>query len=463
MMGRQVERSQLFYEFSLERHVPSDHLLRRIDRALDLSWLRAELAPFYSSTGRPSIDPELMIRMLLVGYCYAIRSERRLCDEVHLNLGYRWFCHLGLDGAVPDHSTFSKARHGRFREAEVFRRVFERVVESCMTAGLVGGEGFAIDASVIEADASYAQRVEGPVLPPDRSDPACATRPVREYLAALDAAAEQVGGEPDGEQTEQAERLAAEPAPAKALSLTDPASAWTSKGARKASFAYAVNYLVDLKRAIIVDTQATPARWTEEVASTPVMIERTQRRFGLSPSRLAADSAYGSGQLVGWLMRRGIEPHVPLLDRETQTKGMLTRAEFSFDRGRDAYVCPGGHDLRTTGHVISGGLEQYRAKPTSCGPCALKPSCTMGTACMVTRNIHEERPSELCERERKHVRQLAGTPAFKKSAHERRKVEMLFAHLKRNLEIRRLRLHGLTDASDEFLLAATAQNLQRLA
>ena len=456
MMGRQVEPGQLFYEFSLERHVPGEHLLRRIDRALDLSWLRAELAPFYSMTGRPSIDPELMIRMLLVGYCYGIRSERRLCDEVHLNLGYRWFCRLGLDGAVPDHSTFSKARHGRFREAEVFRRVFERVVSSCMAAGLVGGEGFAVDASVIEADASYAQRVEGPTLPPDRLDPASATRPVREYLAALDAAAEQAGGqasgEPDGEQTE---RLAAEPAPAKALSLTDPASAWTSKGARKVSFAYAVNYLVDLKRAIIVDTQATPARWTEEVASTPVMIERTQRRFGLSPSRLAADSAYGSGQLVGWLMGHGIEPHVPLLDRETQTKGMLTRADFSFDRERDVYVCPGGHDLKTTDHVISGGLTQYRAKPTSCGPCALKPGCTTGTARMVTRNVHED--------EREHVRQLAGTPAFKTSACERRKVEMLFAHLKRNLGFRRLRLRGLTGASDEFLLAATAQNLRRLA
>lgn len=456
MMGRQVEPGQLFYEFNLERHVPSDHLLRRIDRALDLSWLRAELAPFYSSTGRPSIDPELMIRMLLVGYCYGIRSERRLCDEVHLNLGYRWFCRLGLDGAVPDHSTFSKARHGRFREAEVFRRVFEAVVGSCMTAGLVGGEGFAVDASVIEADASYAQRVEGPVLPPDCSDPATAMRPVREYLAALDAAAKQASGEPDGEQTEQTERLAAEPAPAKALSLTDPASAWTSKGARKVSFAYAVNYLVDLRRAIIMDVAATPARWTEEVASTPVMIERTRARFGLTPSRLAGDSAYGSGLLIGWLMGRKIEPHVPVRDGERQTaKGLFTRADFSFERERDVYVCPGSHELKTTGHVISGGLMQYRAKPASCSTCVLKPSCTTGAARMVTRNVHED--------EREHVRQLAGTTAFKKSAHERRKVEMLFAHLKRNLGLRRLRLRGLTGASDEFLLAATAQNLRRLA
>ena len=455
MMGRQVEPGQLFYEFNLERHVPSDHLLRRIDRALDLSWLRAELAPFYSSTGRPSIDPELMIRMLLVGYCYGIRSERRLCDEVHLNLGYRWFCRLGLDGAVPDHSTFSKARHGRFREAEVFRRVFEAVVGTCMSTGLVGGEGFAIDASVIEADASYAQRIEGSALPPGWSDPVTATRPVREYLAALDEAAGPVG-EASGDQPP--ERLVGEPAPAKSLSLTDPASAWTSKGSRKACFAYGINYLIDLRRAVVVDVAATPARRTAEVASTAVMIERTRERFGLVPSRLAGDAAYGTGLLVSWLRRQGIEPHVPVLDGEKQkakAQGLFGRTDFAFDPARDVYVCPAGHDMITSGHVVPGGLRQYRAKATSCGPCELKARCTAGAARMVTRNIHEA--------EREHVRQLAGTPEFKRSARERRKVEMLFAHLKRHLGFRRLRLRGLTGASDEFLLAATAQNLRRLA
>ena len=154
MMGeRTVMQEALFYGFSLERHVPSDHLLRKIDRFVDLSGVRAHLAPYYSDVGRPSIDPELMIRMLLVGYCYGIRSERRLCEEVHLNLAYRWFCRLGLDGDVPDHSTFSKNRHGRFRDSDLLRRVFETVVARCMAEGLVGGEGFAVDASMIVADA----------------------------------------------------------------------------------------------------------------------------------------------------------------------------------------------------------------------------------------------------------------------------------------------------------------------
>src|SRR6476660_1077003 len=155
MIGLQASNQErLFYSFNLEEHVPADHLLRGIDRFLDLSALRQELAPFYSHTGRPSIDPELILRMLIVGYCFGIRSEQRLCEEVHLNLAYRWFCRLELDEPVPNHSTFSKNRHGRFRQGDVFRRVFEVVLQRCMLEGLVGGEGFAIDASVIKADAN---------------------------------------------------------------------------------------------------------------------------------------------------------------------------------------------------------------------------------------------------------------------------------------------------------------------
>ena len=213
-MGERVGRQdRLFYEFCLEDRVPFDHLLRRIDAVLDLSWLRAKLVPYYSHTGCPSVDPELMIRMLLVGYCYAIRSERRLCQEVDLNLAYRWFCRLGLEDKIPDHSTFSVNRHGRFCDSDAFRLVFENVVRGCMAAGLVGGEGFAVDASVIEADASRFKRVESSKI--DWSDEQRAQRPVREYLAAL-----------DGENTPTNPKR--EP---KALSPTDPSAAWTSRGA----------------------------------------------------------------------------------------------------------------------------------------------------------------------------------------------------------------------------------------
>jgi transposase len=186
MMGRlKSDQGQLFYEFCLGDAVPEDHMVRKIETALDLSWLRSELAPHYSSLGRPSIDPELIIRMLVVGYVFAIRSERLICREVQVNLAYRWFCKLGIEDAVPDHSAFSRARNERFREGDVFRRMFERVVEACIAAGLVGGEGFAVDASLIQADANKQRSIAGQDWRRDR-DPARSSRAVKEYLATLD-------------------------------------------------------------------------------------------------------------------------------------------------------------------------------------------------------------------------------------------------------------------------------------
>ena len=254
MMGhQQVEQAALFYEFSLERHVPANHLLRSIDRFVELGELRRELFAFYSTTGRPSIAPELMIRMLLVGYCFGIRSERRLCEEVHLNLAYRWFCRLGLDGDVPDHSTFSKNRHGRFRESDLLRRLFETILRRCINQGLVGGEGFAVDASLIRADANRQNGVEGEKgLPPE-----AASRAINEYLGVLDDAA-------FGAATEIVPKF---------ISPADPAARWTGAHGGQAFFAYSTNYLIDVEHAIIVDVEATPARTYDEVTSTKTMIE----------------------------------------------------------------------------------------------------------------------------------------------------------------------------------------------
>src|SRR5215213_11066646 len=235
MMGRQAgDQSQLFYLFNLEERIPAGHLLRRINPVVTgvLAGLREKLAPFYSEIGRPSIDPELMIRMLIVGYCYGIRFERRLCEEVVLHLAYRWFCRLDVDDKVPDHSTFSINRHGRFRDGDVLRHLFEAVVRACMDAGLVKGEGFAVDASVIEANAS---RYHG--VPPEEADwsaPVHQTRAVKEYIAGLDP-------EPNSDRK-----------PPKVISLSDPGSAWTAKANKRVQFGYGLNYMIDVENAIIV-------------------------------------------------------------------------------------------------------------------------------------------------------------------------------------------------------------------
>ena len=438
MMGRQhADRERLFYDFCLEDHVPADHLLRRIDRLLDLGEVRRQLKPFYSHTGRPSVDPELMIRMLLVGYCFGIRSERRLCEEVHLNLAYRWFCRLGLNGQVPDHTTFSLNRHGRFRESDAFRLVFESVVRRCMVAGFVGGEGFAVDASVMEADASRYHGVSGDEVI-NWSDPKLNTRAVREYLDALDP-------EPNEDRKTP-----------KVISLSDPCSAWTAKANKRVMFGYGLNYLIDNEHAIIVDVEATPARTYDEVAATRTMLGRTQECFGLKPKRIAADTAYGTGRFLGWLIGQRIAPHIPVWDKSRRKDGTFSRADFTYDKERDVYLCPEGKSLKTTGRVHEGRTLLYRARKLDCQRCASKPRCCPN---MPERKI----PRDVNEGARDNARSLAGTEPYEQSRRERKKVEMLFAHLKRNLRFERLRLRGLTGARDEFLLAATAQNLRRLA
>lgn len=439
MMGRSEDRQQsLFYDFCLEDHVPHDHLLRQIAKVLDLSGARQKLAPYYSTIGRPSLDPELTIRMLPIGYLYGIRSERRLVEEVHLNLACRWFRGLGLEGEVPERSSFSKTRHGRFRDSGAFRLVFESVLQACLRAGLVDSETFATDVSVIEAGARVMRRTEGKEPLGDWNDPGKVTRPVREYLDQLDKAAG-LGGEA--------------PQPPKALSPTDPSAALTSKGKSKIAFAYGTNYLIDTKAAIIVDVEASPARWTVEVAATRTMIERAKDRFGLCPKRLAADTAYGSGGNLAWLMERGIEPRIPILDRTSQTNGVFTRNAFTFDRANNTYICPGGKQLPFT-HDRGNGVLVYRASNTGWAGCSLKAQCTEAPSRVLSVNAHEDA--------RQHVASLAKTEAFKKSARERRKVEMSFAHLKRNLNFRRLRPRGMTGARDECTLAAAARNLRKL-
>jgi transposase len=337
MMGRRGgSQDRLFYSFNLDVHVPRSHLLRGIDRFFDLSELRGHLAPFYSHTGRPSIDPELMIRMLIVGYCFGIRSERRLCEEVQLNLAYRWFCRLDLDAAVPDHSTFSKNRHGRFRESDAFRHVFESVLRRCMCEGLVRGEGFAIDASVIKADANRARGVPGTeVVDWNKGDGP--TRAVREYLAALEEnnpTSDGAGDPPDP------------PTAPKNVSLTDPAARWTAAPGGPAFYAYSTNYLIDLQAGIIVDVEATPAHRTQEVDSTRTMVDRVEERFGLKPARLVGDTAYGTGSMLGWMVQeKSIAPHVPVWDRTERQDGTLSSSEFVWDEQANQYRCPQGHAL----------------------------------------------------------------------------------------------------------------------
>jgi len=441
MMGRlKHDQEQLFYEFELDEVVPDDHLVREIAGVLDLSWVHAELAPYYSPLGRPSIDPVLMIQMLIVGYVFAIRSERLLCREVKVNLAYRWFCGLSIEDKIPDHSAFSRARNERFRDSDIFRRVFERVVEACIAAGLVGGEGFAVDASLIVADANKQRSIPGSEWK-KTLDPETASRAVKEYLASLDDAA--FG--------------AASDVVPKFVSPSDPAAQWTGAMRGPAFFAYADNYLVDVKFGVIVDVEASRAIRQAEVGAAKTMIGRTEERFGLKPKCLAADTAYGSAATLNWVVNeKKIAPHIPVIDKSKREDGSLSRKDFTFDKDRNVYVCPQGKLLHTTGRIHDGETVLYRARTYDCGPCPLKPKCC-------PKAPERKIPRSIYEDARDAARVLADTAAFEQSRRDRKRVEMLFAHLKRILRLGRLRLRGPRGAQDEFTLAAIAQNLRRLA
>jgi len=442
MMGRQRRvQGRLFYEFRLEDRIPENHLLRRINVfvTVALADLHKELEPHYSDIGRPSVDPELMIRMLIVGYCYGIRSERKLCQEVALHLAYRWFCKLDLDDEVPHHSTLSTNRLGRFHESDLLRHIFERVVWAAMAMGLIKGEGFAVDASVMEANASrYHGKAPEDLAWTDKQRQA---RAVAEYLAALDEVAEP---NPDRK-------------PPKVISPSDPSSAWTAKANKRVQFGYGLNYLIDIENAVIVDVEATPARTYDEVEATKTMIDRTEQCFDLKPKRLAADTAYGTGRFLGWLVKnKKITPHIPVRDKSDRDDDTFSRSDFHWDKRRGHYICPNGKVLRTSGTVHSGRTLLYRASKLDCDVCPFKAKCCpKEPARKVPRDLHEDA--------RDVARRKMDTKAFLKSRDQRKRVEMRFAHLKTHHGFERMRLRGLSGARDEFHLAAIVQNLKTLA
>jgi transposase len=435
MMGAQQQTESLFYYFRLEDQIPDDHLLRLIDRHVDLSFVRERLRTFYSLTGRPSIDPEVLLRLLLLGYLYGITSERRLLEEVRMHLAYRWFSRLGFEQEIPDHSTFSKNRHGRFRQSDVFRKVFEEIVQLCLKAGLVDGRNLAVDGTLVGANASRESRVPRGKL----GDYAQVSRTVQEYLAELEQ--QNPVADQEGHVT-----------PQQTVSTTDPDAAWAVKHG-SATLGYFDNYLVDTSSRVILSIEATPARFRQEALAARRMLEHVGQ-FGIRPRNLAADKAYGSGEFLAWLLARDIQPHIPVIDRQHQTRGLFTREQFRYEPRENAYYCPEEKPLHYRGQRRSSQGDLYRSTEAQCQGCPQKKSCTRGPYRRLF--VHWQEPA------RQAVRALAGTPEYQRSQRARYKVEALFAELKNQMKLRRVRLRRLWNVAEQFHLAATVQNLKRL-
>jgi transposase len=291
MMGQHTRSESLFYYFRLEDHVPENHLLRLIDRHVSFDFVRERLRDSYSETGRPSIDPEVLLRILLIGYIYGVTSERRLVEELRMHLAWRWFTGLGFDQEILHHSTFSKNRHGRFQESNLFQELFERIVDQCIEVGLVQGEHMSVDGSFVRADANNESRIPREQL----AEAAQVKRTVREYLKELE---EQNDNGEVHEPVHEQDKV----------STTDPDATYASKGTSTAKLGYYDNYLIDNASCVIVGVQATAARLSQESASARDMIVRFYERYRRYPQSLAADTTYGNGEMLQWLLERDITP-----------------------------------------------------------------------------------------------------------------------------------------------------------
>src|SRR5499425_524053 len=433
MIGQHARSEALFYNFRLEDQVPENHLLRLIDKHISFEFVRQQLKDSYSETGRPSIDPELLLRILLIGYLYGVTSERKLVEELHMHLAWRWFTGLGFDQEVPHHSTFSKNRHGRFQESNLFQELFEEIVTRCVETGLVKGKHMSVDGSFIQANADHHSRV-----PPEQlAEVAKVNRTVREYLAELE---EENPVEPPVPQQEK-------------VSTTDPDSTYATKGG-PARLGYYDNYLVDNASCVIVRVQATPARISHESVAARDMIERYRERYGYLPQTLAADTTYGNGELLQWLDDRGITAYIRVKENPNGLTGLYGIDQFTYVPEENCYICPEGKPLKYVGIHSRDRTHLYYSTVKRCHECPQKSRCTRGKFRALA--IHT------CEAARQRAHALAKTPEFAISQRARRKVEALFAELKNYIGLRRLRLRRLRFVREQFYLAATAQNLKRL-
>jgi len=433
MMGQHSRSEALFYYFRLEEYIPENHLLRLIDKHIDLGFVRERLKDSYSETGRPSIDPELLLRILLIGYLYGITSERKLVEELRMHLAWRWFTGLGFDQEIPHHSTFSKNRHGRFQESRLFQELFEEIVTRCVQAGLVKGEDMSVDGSFIQANADHHSRVPREQL----ADIAQVNRTVREYLAEL-----------------QQENPVEEPVPQQEqVSTTDPDSTYATKGG-PARLGYYNNYLVDNSSCVIVGVQATPARLSHESLAARQMIERHQQRYGSGPRTLAADNTYGNGELLQWLDDSGITPYIRVKENPLAKGDLYGIDKFTYVPEQNCYVCPEGKQLKYVGINQRNRTRLYYSTAKRCQGCTQKDQCTRGKYRIV--QIHT------CDAARQRAYALAKTPTFAIAQRARRKVEALFAELKNQIGLRRLRLRRMKFVREQFYMAAAAQNIKRL-
>jgi len=440
MRGRTDNQNSLFAFVNLEQMIPQDHLLRLIERHVDFSFIDSRLEGLYSSKGRPSIDPQVLVRMMLIGYLYGITSERKLCQEVHLNLAYRWFCGIGLEGEVPHHSTFSKNRHGRFAGKDVFRSLFYEVVDQAAAKGLIGGRHLSVDATLVRANAAMKSL-----------EPIVVEYSKEQYLSRL-----------DGEGNEKAEVVTGKNRRRHSTNDThrshsDPDSRVATRWGSKPTLSHSDNVLMDNEHGIVVEVEASPPSMRQEGLSCVAMTGRFQERTGSQIDSVGGDSAYARGEILGRMRGLGVKVYAPAPKGIPKPDPSLFGRE-SFQRNKDLdldeLVCPNGKHLRRVMDRSRPRMAKYVASAKHCGNCPLKTRCTRGAARTVALHLDQAAIDW--------AKKLRQSDEYFLSQRKRKRIEGLFGEAKELMGLRRARLRGHSGISEQFLMTAMAQNLKRI-
>ena len=437
MKGKQRRDEPMFACVRLEDLVPADHPLRGIDRWINFGVVEEKTKHLYSHTGRPSIDPEVLIRMMVIGYLYGITSERRLCEEVQVNLAYRWFCRMSLEDKVPHHSTFTKNRNGRFADSGLFRELFMDIVRQAQAHGLVKGEHVTVDATPVRANASLESLEE--IVVPFSAD---------EYL-------DRVESENRDDDQEPLPNTGHTFNNTTHRSRTDPDARIYGKKFCKPRMSYSHNILMDNSHRVILDVELTEPNLHQEGQAAGVMVERSRFAYGIEPETLGGDKAYGAGAAVRSICEAGVEPHVSKPEqRGKHVEGIFDKDQFSYDKENDQLRCPAGHNLkRRTTHKRNRQIE-YAANKTVCSGCPLKAQCTRGPYRVVHRHLDKEYLDYAAE--------LRKTDRYRLSQRCRKKIEMLFGEAKEFMGLSRARRRGHQNVLDQCLFTAAVQNMKRI-
>jgi transposase len=427
----------------MEDIVPENHLLRLIDRHIDLKFIRDKVKHLYSHTGRPSIDPEVLLRMLLIGYLYGITSERRLCEEVQMHIGYRWFVGLNLEDKVPDHSTFSKNRHERFSESDLFQRIFDEIVNQCVSQGLLTGKHLTVDSTYVQANAALKSL-----------EPIVVTMGTGEYIEKLEREnpVTEEPWEPGDDYPHRGQKISN----GTHRSKTDPDARLARKSLKANTQLYhGVTYIMDNRSRIIVGADVGKPDRKTDCEKALKQIRRIPFAFGIKPESLGADKGYSTGEFINALVKEKVQPHIPIMDSRSQNdRGIYSIEQFSFDPGENRFLCPSGKELKYWGIHKPSKQHVYRARAKDCKVCSRKAECTRDRSRSLSYHIYEESINQ--------ARQINQTRAYRISQRMRKRIEELFGEAKEWMGLRRAKFRRWKFIREQVLMTATAQNIKRM-